>query len=778
MKTYIRTLIAVTLAALTFFLLGEDSGPFFLWWLMAFILGCSFMPITSVLFSGFQDKGWMFSKVIAIAISGYVTWLLVTFKLLKFTSLSCLFVTLACIAANLGIAALQQKKTSAFSSKKEHSAAKTQRSHVSPFFPVSAKNLIFGEELILFLAFLLWTYVVGFRPQAFGEEKFMDFGFMAAMMRSPALPATDLWYSQSPINYYYGGQYYAVFLTKLTGTQIAVTYNLMRTLVAAMAFALPFSLIRQVSSDHFCRSNEEFMSKTQRNQQAPSCYFRRFGRNFTSEGQMSRFGRNFMSKRQISRFLPCCAGLLAGAAVSLAGNMHYVIYAKLLPLFQETDYWFPDSTRFIGHDPETLDQTIHEFPAYSFIQGDLHAHVVNIYFVLTVAGLLYAWMKSGNKEKKKALLQPPLLMCGLFLGIFQWSNAWDFAIYYVVICGICLFSNLKWFQTWKQGILISAGQWIELLILSFVTSLPFTLHFDSSMAQGIRMAQNHSALYQLCILWAFPVLAVLFYLAVLVLEQKKRSPLQWLKDTDSADIFTAVLCLCALGLILMPELVYLRDIYEKTAARSNTMFKLTYQAFILFGLSMGYIFIRFLADNSRKWIQAIGIAGTVCLLLTSGYTPTAIRQWQGNIFHKDGYLGLDATAFLETSYPKDAPAIRWLQENVKGSPVVLEANGTSYSSYCRVSAMTGLPTVLGWYTHEHLWRNDTEDLNEKSRQIELIYTSRDENQVRSLLEQYQVSYLFLGQMEREKYPALNETLLRSLGEAVYDNGTVIIRLSK
>ncbi|MCI9174884.1 MAG: hypothetical protein HFH49_08045 [Lachnospiraceae bacterium] len=743
MKTYIQILIAVTLAALTFFLLGEDSGPFFLWWLMAFILGCSFMPITSVLFSGFQDKGWMFSKVIAIAVSGYVTWLLVTFKLLHFTSAACLLVTLACIAANLGIAALQQKKTSAFSAKEGHSAAGTQRGHVSPFFPVSAKNLIFGEELILFLAFLLWTYVVGFRPQAFGEEKFMDFGFMAAMMRSPALPATDLWYSQSPINYYYGGQYYAVFLTKLTGTQIAVTYNLMRTLIAAMAFALPFSLIRQVSSDYFCRSNREFMPEV-----------------------------------QMSRFLPCCAGLLAGAAVSLAGNMHYVIYAKLLPLFQETDYWFPDSTRFIGHDPETLDQTIHEFPAYSFIQGDLHAHVVNIYFVLTVAGLLYAWMKSGNKEKKKALLQPPLLMCGLFLGIFQWSNAWDFAIYYVVICGVCLFGNLKWFQNWKQGIFISAGQWAELLLLSVLAALPFTLHFDSGMAQGVRLAQNHSALYQLCVLWAFPVLAVLFYLAVLVLEQKKCRPLQWLKDTDSADIFTAVLCLCAFGLILMPELVYLRDIYEKTAARSNTMFKLTYQAFILFGLSMGYIFIRFLADNSRRWVQAMGIIGTICLLMTSGYTPTAVRQWQGNIFHKDGYLGLDATAFLETSYPKDAPAIRWLQENVKGSPVVLEANGTSYSSYCRVSAMTGLPTVLGWYTHEHLWRNDTEDLNEKSRQIELIYTSRDKNQVRSLLEQYQVSYLFLGQMEREKYPALNETLLRSLGEAVYDDETVIIRLSQ
>ena len=96
---------------------------------------------------------------------------------------------------------------------------------------------------------------------------------------------------------------------------------------------------------------------------------------------------------------------------------------------------------------------------------------------------------------------------------------------------------------------------------------------------------------------------------------------------------------------------------------------------------------------------------------------------------------------------------------------------------CRVSAMTGLPTVLGWYTHEHLWRNDTGDLNEKSRQIEVIYTSREEKEVRRLLSQFQVSYVFIGQMEREKYPALNEPLLRSLGEIVYDNETVIIRLS-
>jgi uncharacterized membrane protein len=206
------------------------------------------------------------------------------------------------------------------------------------------------------------------------------------------------------------------------------------------------------------------------------------------------------------------------------------------------------------------------------------------------------------------------------------------------------------------------------------------------------------------------------------------------------------------------------------------MFKLTYQAFILFGICMGFLLIRFLTDKPCKWIRVTGILGTACLLLTSGYTATAIKQWNGEIWNREGYLGLDATAFLESQFPQDEPAIRWLQTQITGTPVVLEAPGTSYSNYCRVSAMTGLPTVLGWYTHEHLWRGDTEDLNFKTAQIETIYTSTNEAEVRSLLDEFQVSYIFIGQMEREKYLNLNESLLRSMGEVVYDNGATIIQV--
>ncbi|MCI9546730.1 MAG: hypothetical protein HFH60_08615 [Lachnospiraceae bacterium] len=710
----VKALIMVFLVGLSIFLLGEDCKTFLVWWMAIWIMGCMFMPLTGMLFAGFRDKGWLFSKVIAIAVTGYAVWAPVTLGALKFTSGTCQAVVILCIAANLAL-------------------LYWQRRHKRNVLPGDEIHLIFGEEVILYLAFLLWTYVAGFHPQAHGVEKFMDYGFMEAMMRSVELPATDMWYSQEPMNYYYGGQYYAVFLTKLTGTRVSSTYHLMRTLVAGMAFALPFSIVRQVTEDYY---------------------------------------------RKARKFLPVWAGLLAGVAVSLSGNMHYIIYGKILPWLGKAkeDYWFPSSTRYIGHDPENMDRTIHEFPSYSFILGDLHAHVVNVFFVLTVVGLLYAWMKRRQYDRNRAFLQWPLLMCGVFLGIFQWTNTWDFAIYYVVACGVCFFGNLARFRDWKKGLSFSVAQWVQMLLLGIVMALPFTLQFDSSMAQGVRLTSNHSALYQYCILWGFPVILVGIYLLKLFLERGKCPPLQWLGKTRRQDVFIAVLCLCALGLIVLPELVYVRDIYEETSARSNTMFKLTYQAFILFGISLGFILIRFWADKAHKWVRAVGVVGIVGVLLTAGYTVTAVKQWNGRVWDRQDYQGLNATAYLEDQYPQDAPAIRWLQENVKGDPVVLEANGDSYSDYCRVSAMTGLPTILGWYTHEWLWRENTDDLNEKSAQIERIYTSADQEEVQGLLEEYQVEYIFVGQMEREKYPALNEALLRSLGEAVFDDESLIIHV--
>ena len=670
-KTIIRVIPAALLVALSAFLLRGDVWTFWTWYLLAAVLGVVGMAVTGRLFRGFADKGWMFSKVVSITITGFLTWFLVSIKLLKFTTVTCVGIT---VVFGIVCILLYEK----------------QRKAGYDCLPIDNLDLVYIEEILFFAVFLMWTYLAGFHPAAHGTEKFMDYGFMEAMMRSKTLPATDIWYSQGKINYYYGGQYFAVFLTKLSGTQVELTYNLMRTFVAAFAFVLPFSLVRQMTVD----------------MQGKKVY-----------GWKKR--------------LPSITGFIAGLAVSIAGNMHYVVYAQIIPLIQklkgqEVDsYWFPDATRYIGFNPDVPDKTIHEFPCYSFVLGDLHAHVVNIMFVLLLLGLLYAWMQKvrnttpsveklgAKKFWMQQLLMPHILAAAMLLGMFHWTNYWDFVIYYVVTGGTVLFMNIICLKgDIKRIIAVTAAQAVEIFAVATVIILPFTLQF-TTMGQGVRLAQNHSLPHQLLILWGLPTILTLVFVISLIVGKLKRlnhkSLYRLMKAIRTPDLFAVIMGLCAIGLVAIPELVYVRDIYENGNARANTMFKLTYQAYIMFGMTMVYVIFRQLFVNRKKILKAVGVIGLALLLWTCGYFGKSVDSWFGQVLDPSQYKGLNATAFLETDYAEDVGAIRWLKENIEGSPVVLEANGDSYSEYERVSAMTGLPTVMGWYVHEWLWRNDVAD---------------------------------------------------------------------
>ena len=306
------------------------------------------------------------------------------------------------------------------------------------------------------------------------------------------------------------------------------------------------------------------------------------------------------------------------------------------------------------------------------------------------------------------------------------------------------------------------------------------------MIDGVGIAKYHSYFYQLMVLWGLPaVLTITFVVSMLWEKLRKmehKNLYRLMKAMRTADLFAIIMGLCAMGLVMIPELVYVRDIYENGNARANTMFKLTYQAYMLFGMTMGYGIFRMLVAARKKVFKVVSVIGLVLLCWTFGYFGNSVYAWFGKVWEPSEYKGLNATSFLSNDFIEDVAGIKWLKKNVKGSPVVLEANGDSYSGYERVSAMTGLPTVLGWYVHEWLWRDDTADLNEKSADIESIYTSLDAEYVKELLEEYDVSYIFVGSKEREKYgEALNEDVLKSLGEVVFQDevySTYILKVNK
>ena len=726
-KGILKLVILAVLLAGAQILLKEDGKVFAIWWLAVLLLGwCSF-PLCQYLFSGFRDKGYLVAKIFGIASAGFLMWLGAATGIVPFTAGSCLGSVAVFAVICWGVWITFNKKKN-----KDRKFWK----FTGEWYQTALDN-----ELVFTLLFLLWTYVAGFRPAAYGTEKFMDYGFMMAMMRSTTLPAKDLWYAGSKINYYYGGQYFAVFLTKLTHTQVAQTYNLMRTLVAGFCFAVPFGLVRQMVLDSWKKEKPALLG-----------------------------------------------GVLAGAGVSLAGNMHYVVIGKLLPWIREIfhlpkgdyTYWFPNSTRYIGYYPAENDKTIHEFPSYSFVLGDLHAHVVNLMFVVALISLVYAMMKhhsskgalqaeaAGEKNfcKKQvaaALTDPYVLVFAFLIGMFHWTNYWDFVIYYVmggmgvIWCNYQKYKELEKPHRMRMTAGISLLHAVWVFLLATIAALPFTLQFQS-MVSEVALAQNHSRPYQWWLIWGLPVIgAVLFFWCV------KR------EGAKKADLFGVLLGISALGLIVIPEIVYVRDIYEKEYARSNTMFKLTYQAFTMFVILLGYALIRLWMEKKHVIRKVLTSAVFACFVGCCFYTATAVHAWFGQVWDPSQYQGLDATAYLEKTFPEDAAAIRWLNDNVTGDPVVLEANGDSYSDYERVSAMTGLPTVLGWYVHEWLWRGDTGALNERAQEVETIYTSTNQEEVKALLEKYQVEYIFVGAREREKYESLNESMLQSLGNVVFSD---------
>ena len=709
------------------------------------------MPLSAWVFRHFDDRGWLFSKSLGIFLTAWVFFVLNTAHIISFIQRNCLIVTGFLIALN-----------------------------ILAFFKLNMRDIIRGvdlkliviEEAIFFVVLAAWVYIIGFKPEAYGTEKFMDYAFMTSMTRSLYMPFEDMWFSGESINYYYGGQYIAAWLVKASGIGVGVGYNIMRATVAAFSFVMPFSLCYQLISDRL------------------------------------------QDGRKWARW---AAGLIGGFAVAFCGNVHYILYGIIKELTNpDYSYWFPDSTRYIGYDPDLPDKTIHEFPAYSTVLGDLHSHYINVMFVVCVTAIAYACVQKIAREieaKKAAasaptadrsakslsvpegdvaekasltkadwkvllaeILRPEIILIGIFTGVFKFTNYWDFPIYFVVCGALIFFMNLRKYRDDLMGFaIVMGGQAVSAFLIGTIACLPFTMTFDQ-ISTEIGFTHTHTVFYQFMVLWGLPIICTLFYIICLLLEQgripsaKKTGTKETAEPIAYPDLAALLLALCALGLVYMPEVIFVKDIYSGEHYRANTMFKLTYQAFILFGMVMPYVIIRTLTVVKKLWAQAVSMVLCFILLMTGGFIVRSSKDWFGNIMDRSLRISTDASVFVDQSFPSDFDAIAWLNNTVSGRPVVLEAPGDSYTGYERVSVATGLPTVRGWYVHEWLWRSDTDLLNERSADIETIYTGEDEQTVRDLIKKYNISYIYIGSLERSMYANINDDLLQSIGTVAYSDG--------
>jgi uncharacterized membrane protein len=117
-------------------------------------------------------------------------------------------------------------------------------------------------------------------------------------------------------------------------------------------------------------------------------------------------------------------------------------------------------------------------------------------------------------------------------------------------------------------------------------------------------------------------------------------------------------------------------------------------------------------------------------------------------------------------------AIEWLR-SVEGTPTLLETVGRAYDAdgRARVSTFTGLPAVIGWPGHEVQWGHDP---GTRPADVQRIYRTRDLSEARSLLERYDVDYIFVGELERRDYPAASLAKFERLATPVFRSGTTAV----
>ena len=779
-----RTHILVLLAgAVCFRSSMADFLYFLIWWLSLVALGVIFLPLTDLAFGRFRHRGYMFAKPIGLALAGYPQWVLSSFRIVPFRTWSCFLIVALFLILNLGI----NQKT------------KTWQKFMSD---ESLLKSITNQEALFMGLLLFWTFLRALRPEIEGLEKYMDFGFVNSILRSDWFPAPDMWLAGENINYYYLGHYFAAFMTKLTFIHPAVAYNLMM----ATLFALPFMLAYSVA--------EFFIELYQKN-----------------------------SAKEVPARAGVWAGILAGLAICVGGNLHTVIFGVLFPHWHISDsYSFTNATRYIGFNPDwENDKTIHEFPQYSYIVSDLHAHVINMLFVLTVVGLaivlavdiLNAYRKPDHApalfKKPNALkwLNISFFLIILLIGLFPAVNFWDYFIYVVVTGAMCLYANLRAHDYTMKSLYMTIGQAAAIAIGAYIVTLPFHLSFDS-MGTQVKLAAHHSMIRQLGVLWGYQLFFAVILIWIMLqrykrmdaarhtaskkkskkarasaaahglipggghalcipeAEKKQKHPLfGFIEKANPADALVFVIFICAIGLVIIPELIYVVDIYP-TYPRANTMFKLGYQAFILFGLGVSYTMVRmtFETIESFKWKKIAACAGAILIAAALIYPFYGIGQWYGSL-SPSGVKGLDGTKYMltqekwytgandEATFVKledDYELIQYINQNIKGSPVIAEAFGDSYTLNGRISANTGLPNILNWYYHQYLWRNSNGPmLDERRNDINDLYMSGSADRVREIIGKYGVQYIAVGQIERLRYPGMDENLLRSMGNIVFQS---------
>jgi uncharacterized membrane protein len=377
------------------------------WYVAALAAGFVALPLSFKLFRHLPDRGYTFSKALGLLTAGWVFWFLGSLGFLRNDAPGVLFAALVIGAGGLlwlgrpGLAELRA-------------------------WLAEQRGLVLAAEGVFLAAFVVMAIIRAHNPEIEGTEKPMEFMFINSILRSPAFPAHDAWLSGQAISYYYFGYVIIAALARATSTASSVAFNLGLSLLFALtavgAYGVVFNLVALqrgrarpimgafwpallgpflvlVVGNFYGLAQLAYVNGTfsDANIYALRYYFGKADpsnppavqqdANVTDPNIVDpglRLGPvNFWAWLDLKQTEPPSPAPPAAFTWNVGGNWFYgarVVHDRDLT----------------GNEVEAID----EMPAFSFLLGDMHPHVLALPFVVLATGLALDWLLWGASEWK------------------------------------------------------------------------------------------------------------------------------------------------------------------------------------------------------------------------------------------------------------------------------------------------------------------------------------------------------------------------------------------
>ena len=516
-----------------------------IWWLALLALQILAWPVAFVTFGGFRDRGYAFARALGLIILAWISWSLASWQVMINNLLPYLLALGILGAISLWLWRRNRAAMTAFWRQR--------------------KGLIFTIEGVFTGAYLLFLFIRLMNPDLwqpwFGGEKFMEFAFFNAVLKTPYFPPYDPYFAGGIMNYYYYGYQILAVLTKLTGLKPTIVFNLAIPTLFALTATGVFSLIYTLSAGLRRRASGwragvgagllgAFIVAVMGNLDGGLVIIRNLAR---------------VSPSQFTSGVPGLETLMRAAAAilpALSGQAHLPAY----------NYW--DISRVIPY-------TINEFPFWSYLFADLHPHMIGISFTVLFLALAYQLISvqysvfsvqsdaslktdhpasadeaevesvvpaadaapaqaqlntedsvdainlASDEPPVNASYWPALLLMPFVLGAIGATNTWDLPTYLGI--GVLAWMLGDWLTRGRIRILGTMLFALYLAGVSYMLYQPFYEHYTTVFDTGVALTYAKTPGGTWLRIWGFFIFAAISYLLVAFVRRPDRvAALAWL----------------------------------------------------------------------------------------------------------------------------------------------------------------------------------------------------------------------------------------------------------